>query len=292
MVDSRKRYLPKIGANYLYVIISVALVLFLMGFFGAAVVQTNDLIGHFKEQVNIIVELEDAAATNELNQFREMILESAYLKDSSLQFISKEQGATMLNEALGEDLLRADLPNPLYNVFIFNVKSAYLVEDSLSQIRKSLLHFSFVSDVYYQESLINELARNFERIGYLAFGVSIFFVIIAVVLMHNTIRLALYSNRFLIKNMELVGASWQFISRPYLLKSMLYGLMSSGIAIAALSLLLWFLTKEVEQISLIESVWKIILLFIGLIFIGVLITTLSTYYVVNKYLKMRVDDLY
>lgn len=292
MVDSRKKYLPKIGANYLYVVISVALVLFLLGFFGAAVVQTNDLIGHFKEQVNIIVELEDAAAANELNQFREMILGSDYLIDSSLQFISKEEGATMLNEALGEDLLRADLPNPLYNVFIFNVKADYLMEDSLSQIRKSLLHFSFVSDVYYQESLINELARNFERIGYLAFGVSIFFIIIAVVLMHNTIRLALYSNRFLIKNMELVGASWQFISRPYLLKGMFYGLISSGIAIAGLSLLLWFLTQEVDQINLIESVWKIVLLFIGLIFIGVLITTLSTYYVVNKYLKMRVDDLY
>lgn len=292
MVDSRKKYLPKIGANYLYVVISVALVLFLLGFFGAAVVQTNDLVGHFKEQVNIIVELEDAAAANELNQFREMILGSDYLKDSSLQFISKEEGATMLNEALGEDLLRADLPNPLYNVFIFNVKADYLMEDSLSQIRKSLLHFSFVSDVYYQESLINELARNFERIGYLAFGVSIFFIIIAVVLMHNTIRLALYSNRFLIKNMELVGASWQFISRPYLLKGMFYGLISSGIAIAGLSLLLWFLTQEVDQINLIESVWKIVLLFIGLIFIGVLITTLSTYYVVNKYLKMRVDDLY
>lgn len=292
MVDSRKKYLPKIGANYLYVVISVALVLFLLGFFGAAVVQTNDLVGHFKEQVNIIVELEDAAAANELNQFREMILGSDYLIDSSLQFISKEEGATMLNEALGEDLLRADLPNPLYNVFIFNVKADYLMEDSLSQIRKSLLHFSFVSDVYYQESLINELARNFERIGYLAFGVSIFFIIIAVVLMHNTIRLALYSNRFLIKNMELVGASWQFISRPYLLKGMFYGLISSGIAIAGLSLLLWFLTQEVDQINLIESVWKIVLLFIGLIFIGVLITTLSTYYVVNKYLKMRVDDLY
>ena len=292
MVDSRKKYLPRIGANYLYVVISVALVLFLLGFFGAAVVQTNDLVGHFKEQVNIIVELEDAAAANELNQFREMILGSDYLIDSSLQFISKEEGATMLNEALGEDLLRADLPNPLYNVFIFNVKADYLMEDSLSQIRKSLLHFSFVSDVYYQESLINELARNFERIGYLAFGVSIFFIIIAVVLMHNTIRLALYSNRFLIKNMELVGASWQFISRPYLLKGMFYGLISSGIAIAGLSLLLWFLTQEVDQINLIESVWKIVLLFIGLIFIGVLITTLSTYYVVNKYLKMRVDDLY
>jgi len=292
MAEKKKKYAPKIGPNYFYVIISVSLVLFLLGFFGAAVIQTGDLIGHFKEQVNIIVELEDGADTSKVADLTTYLLGSNYLKDSSLQFISKEQGATMLNEALGEELLRADLPNPLYDVLVFNVKAHYLVEDSLSQIRERIRKYSFVSDLYYQESLINQLARNFERIGYLALGVSIFFILIAIVLMHNTIRLALYSNRFLIKNMELVGASWRFISRPYLLKSLVYGLISATIAIVGLSFIFWLFAKEVQQINLVDSIWKMVLLFFCLITIGVAITGLSTLYVVNKYLKMRVEDLY
>ena len=170
--------------------------------------------------------------------------------------------------------------------------SNYLVADSLQQIRQSLKQYTFVSDVYYQESLINEIATNIERLAYLALLISIFFVFVAILLIHNTIRLALYANRFIIKNMQLVGASWGFISKPYLIRSLWQGVFSAILAILTLFLISFLVTREINTYISFGQSWRVGLLFLGLLILGILITTSSTYYAVNKYLKMRTDDLY
>lgn len=283
---------PKTRPNYLYVILSVALVLLLLGIFGLAVIQTQQLASYFKEQVNILIELENDTDEAQKETLTKYLRNTRYLKDSTITFISKEEGAKLLSEEFGEDFLDMDMPNPLYDIFSFNVKANYLNRDSLTEARRSIKGFPFVNDVYYQETFVNEIARNLQQVGFIALGISLIFVIIAVTLIHNTIRLALYANRFIIKNMQLVGASWSFISRPYLVRSGWHGLLSALIAIAILTLLLLFLTNEISQISILDYGWKVGLLFIGLIVLGMLINIVSTYYVVNKYLQMRVDDLY
>jgi len=282
----------KTKPNYIYAIVSVALVLFLLGFFGLVLLQANSLVKLFKEQINLIVELEEGTSDDAITQLTTFLEEKSYIKPASINFISKEEGATMLREDFGEDFLKLDLPNPLYDVITFNVKAAYLRKDSLEIIRSDVMRHTYVSDMFYQESLVDDIIQNIEKIGYIALAVGLFLIIIAVALIHNTIRLALYANRFLIKNMELVGASWEFISRPYLLRSIKHGVLSAVLAIGVLVGLLWWANYEFQELRTLDNSTSIIILFIGLAMAGVLISTLSTYYVVNRYLKMRVDDLY
>lgn len=278
--------------NYFYSIISVALVLFLLGFFGLIMLSAQNLITTFKEKVNIMVEIMEAATTEEIQGLQKVIEQAAYSKDGSIKYTNKEEAARMMREDFGEDFLKLDLPNPLYDVITFNVRASYLEKDSLENIKLELHSYPAVSDVYYQESLVNQIAQNIRRIGFITLGIGLFFILVAITLIHNTIRLALYANRHLIKNMQLVGASWEFISRPYLNKSMLYGLLSSIIAISALGFLFWWIKQSIPELSLLENITGFIALALTLTVLGVLINALSTYFVVKKYLKMRVDDLY
>lgn len=278
--------------NYLYSIVSVALVLFLLGFFGLVMISAQNLITTFKERVNIMVELVETASTEEIQNLQAVINQAAYSKSGSIVYTNKEEAAQMMREDFGEDFLKLDLPNPLYDVITFNVQANYLQRDSLEVIKSQLKAYEAVGDVYYQESLVNQIAHNIRRIGLIALGVGVFFILVAITLIHNTIRLALYSNRLIIKNMQLVGASWEFISRPYIKKSIFYGLLSSLIAIVALVALFWWVQQSIPELRALASIPGFIVLFLAMMVLGILINAFSTYFVVKKYLKMRVDDLY
>ena len=284
---------PRSQPNYGRSIVSVALVLFLLGFFGMVVLQARQLVGLLKEEINLIVEIDEAANKEAKTALQEYLESSAFLKPGSLQYISKEEGIRLLRDDFGNDFMEAGLPNPLYDVFVFNVKSSFMHPDSLADIRSNLMkNWYTVSDVYYQQGLIDTLAKNLRRIGWVSLGISLFFIFVAFVLIHNTIRLALYSNRFLIKTQELVGASWEFISRPFLRRSLWNGVLSGLLGIALLNGLLWLAQQEIPELRALHDWPSILVLFGVLILMGILITWSSTFYVVNKYLKMRVDDLY
>jgi cell division transport system permease protein len=209
-----------------------------------------------------------------------------------VRFISREEGAEMMQEEFGEEFLKLDMANPLYDVVIFNVKSDFMESDSLQKVREEVLQFDFVSDVYYQQSVTDAIASNLKKVSFFVLGAGLFFIVVAVALILNTIRLALYSNRFLIKNMELVGASWDFISRPYLTRSLKHGLLSSFLACGVLALLLFLLFKDAPEFREMIFLPGIGVIFGGLMLLGVFICVGSTYFVVKKYLRMRVDDLY
>ncbi|MBK7410871.1 MAG: hypothetical protein IPJ40_24100 [Saprospirales bacterium] len=284
---------PRSQPNYGRSIVSVALVLFLLGFFGMVVLQARQLVAMLKEEINLIVEINDIATLEEKTALQTHLESSAFLKPESLRYISKEEGIQLLRDDFGEDFLEAGLPNPLHDVYVFNVKAQFMHPDSMTSIRTGLMkNWYSVSDVYYQQGLIETLAKNLRRIGWVSLGISLFFIFVAFVLIHNTIRLALYSNRFIIKTQELVGASWEFISKPFLRRSVWNGVFSGLLGIALLNVLLWGAQQEIPELKELHDWPSILFLFGILIAIGVLITWSSTYYVVNKYLKMRVDDLY
>lgn len=285
---STKRTKP----NYIYSIISVALVLFLLGFFGLIILHAQRLMIVFKEKVNILAELKESSLETEVDTFKLALENYTFVKEGSVNFISKEEAVELMQEEFGEDFLKLDLPNPFFDVITFNVKAVYLEKDSLQNIREELISYAAVNDVFYQESLTDNIGKNIKRMGFLALGISLFFILVAVTLIHNTIRLALYSNRFLIKNMELVGASWEFISRPYILKAIFQGLLSSIIAIVTLGLIMYWVWQDIPEIRELTDIPGYIALAVLLIVVGILINTLSTYLVVKKYLKMRLDDLY
>ncbi|PSR15354.1 MAG: cell division protein FtsX [Bacteroidetes bacterium] len=283
---------PRQRPNYLYTIISVSAVLFLLGFFGLVLLQTHQLTKALKEQVDIIVELvagteEDsrAALERQLNNF-------AFVLPHSVTFTSREAALELMSDELGEDLLNLDLPNPLYDIFTFNVSARYLTGDSLTEIRNLLIQQPIVTDVYYQESLVDQLARNMKKLSWILLAVAGLFVLLALTVIHNTIRLALYANRFLIKTQELVGATWEFISRPYLRKALGHGLTSALLAIGLLLAFQFWLQLQLPEIRKLQSPLAFGALFLGLIILGMLINWLSTYFVVRKYLRLREEDLY
>lgn len=279
--------------NYLYSIVSVALVLFLIGFFGLIILHAQRLVKTFKENVALMAEMQDTVTTAQIDTLGAFLRNSDFVLEESVRFISREEAAQLMQEDFGDDFLKLGLPNPFYDVFIFNIKAAQMQTDSLENIRSTIrAQYPFVTDVFYQESIVDNVINNMRRVGYFALAMGIFLVFVAAALIYNTNRLALYANRFLIKNMELVGASWEFISRPYLLRSVLHGLLSGVIAVGALILLLLWARTQVPDLRILQDLTSFATLFAGLVVLGVLINTVSTYFVVKKYLKMRVDDLY
>lgn len=278
--------------NYFYAILSVALVLFLLGLFGLIAIQANQLIKVFKERINVLVEIQEGTDTETISNLQARLEKSSFTKDNSVAFISREEAARDMSETFGEDFLKLDLPNPFYDIITFNLNAEYVHADSLQRIKAGIARDPYVTGVYYQENLVDEVGGNINRIGWISLIAALFFIIVAVTLIHNTIRLSLYANRFIIRNMELVGASWEFISRPYLIRALRHGLLSAAIAIGVLILLLSWVQNRFPEIKQIEDLTGFILLFAGLIIMGILINMASTYYVVRRYLRMREDDLY
>lgn len=278
--------------NYFYTIISVAMVLFLLGFFGILFLQAQQLTNIIKEKVSILVEIEQDAPALYIDSLLQKIEADTFTKPASTTLITKEEALASLKADFGEDFINLDLPNPLYDVISFHLKGAFMTAEKLQQIRQQLKTKPFVKDVYYQEGLVHQIVNNVKKVSWLFLVLSLLFLTIAITLIHNTIRLALYANRFLIKNMELVGATWGFISKPFIRRSIFHGILSAILAILLLICLLLFVQKYIPEL---QHYWhgpSLLFLFIGLLLLGMLINGLSSYFVVNKYLNMRLDDLY
>ncbi len=278
--------------NYLYSIISVAAVLFLLGFFGLLLVQSRQLVQVLKEQVDIIVELVPLTPDSTLQTVRQRLANSRFVLPESVGYTSREDALAMMSDELGEDLLKLDMPNPLYDIFTFHVRAEYLTADSLSHIREVLVAHPAINDVYYQQGLIEQLAQNRKKVAWLLLGVAILFTALALTVIHNTIRLALYADRFLIKTQELVGASWEFISRPYLRKALWHGLLSALLSIGLLVGLQYAIRQQVPEVAAFQTPPLLGSVFLGLLILGLFISWLSTYRVVRKYLRLREDELY
>ena len=288
---TRRKLRPK--PNYLSAIISVALVLFLLGLFAIISAHSGDLSDYFKERINIIIELKDNTDADKAALIMSDLKSRQEIIGESVQFISKEEAIELLKEDFGEDFLLLDMPNPLFDVILFNVKGEYLSREALLQITSNIKQkMSGISEIYYQESLVDSILENVERLSYFILVLGIIFVIVTIALIHNSIKLALYSNRMLIKNMELVGASWGFIQRPFLGKAALHGLISGIIACAMLAGLLYLAIRKYDAILEVLNEQWLILTFAGIIVSGVLLTLLSTYLVIRRYLRVQLDDLF
>ncbi len=283
----------KLSGNHLSAGISVSMVLFMLGLFALIFLQANSLLEYMREHINIIVELKRDTLPEKREELEAYLQRSPYLKKGTLQYISREEAFRQMKEEYGKDIEVLKGINPMYDTYVFNVSAEYLDSTVLERMRTSLKsRFAFINDLYYQESLISLAAANLKKIGWGALGLGLLLAIVALLLIHNTIRLSLQENRFLIKNMQLVGASWDFISRPYLFKSALTGLISALIAIAALEFVRRSLIQQIPELAEVQNPSKILLIYGSLLIIGILMYLLSTYWVVRKHLKMRVEDLY
>lgn len=278
--------------TYFYAIISVALVLFILGFFMLTALHGRKLVTLFKEKVDIWLELKPGTPEAEVPRIIAAIRQSPFVKKETVTLITREQAMADMKKELGDNSLLEDNPDLLRDVIRFNVHADYLESDSLLAWREALRQDSLIADLYFEAANTGNVGKNIQNLGLIALGLGILLIFAAVTLIHNTIRLALYSNRFIIKNQELVGASWTFISRPYIQRGIMNGLISAAFAIAALIATLWWLYSLIPELRQLQDINSSVAVFVGLTIAGVLISGLSTYFVVNKFLHMRVDDLY
>lgn len=278
--------------NYIYTIVSVALVLLLLGLFGMWLLQAAHLSKTLKEQIDILVELRDDTATEDRESLMRKLGTETYVRAGSVEFLSREDALLEMGDEINHDLVDLDLPNPFRDVITFNVGAAYLQADSLAWITRAVGANPVVLDVYYQESFIDRVVSNAQRIAYMFLGLGLLLVLIAVVLIHNTVRLSLYANRFLIKTQELVGATWGFISRPYLRRAFWHGLLSGLIAIGGLVGIQFWLQDQIPELQMFEQPTWLLGLYGAMLILGIGISYLSHLSVVRKYLRMRIDDLY
>ena len=275
--------------NYFYSIISVALVLFLLGFFGTALLFTRQQVATQQERISMMVELKEGADSATL-EIMSTLPTADFVREA--RFVSKAEAAETMRRSLGNDYIAADMPLPFFDAFTVNLKNDRLTPDSIAAISQRLKENPAVSDVYMDESLAGDVARTVERIALFALAFAAAFIIVAITLIHNTIRLNLFSDRFIIRNMELVGASWSFISRPYIRRGVLNGFLSTLLAVGLMTAVWFFTQKEYPELNLLLSNPVLWVGGAGLILLGVVISWVSTFYVVNKYLRMRLDELY
>jgi cell division transport system permease protein len=198
----------------------------------------------------------------------------------------------MIKQELGDENLLEDLPNMMRDVVQFHVRADKLNAEDLVLFQEEMRSDSLVSEMFFETANADQISQNMESVSRIALALALLLVAISVVLIHNTVRLALYTNRLLIKNMEIVGATHSFIRAPYLWRSVYNGLWSALIAIVLLIGCLYLLNKYFNGFEQIEANWSIFATFAVLLVLGVFISALSTWFTLNKYLKARVEDLY
>ena len=218
------------------------------------ILHTNGFVNYFKEQINIIVEIKNDAEPGAAHYLEDQLTKEAFVKSGTIKYISKKEAVEILKKDFGDDFLSYGFNNPLYDVITFNVNADYMQAEQLTTLRNDLKENNpVISDVYYQENMIDTVMDNLGKIAWFSLFVSLLFVLVAITLIHYTVRLALFSNRLLIKNMELIGASWEFISKPYIVQSIKNGLISSIIAISVLLLLLIWVRNDLPELALIQN---------------------------------------
>lgn len=280
----------RLRSSYLSSIISISLVLFMLGVIGILVFNAKKLSDFVKENIGFSIFLQEDVREVDANFLRKTLDASPFVKYT--EYISKERAAKALKEELGEDFVDFLGYNPLSASIDVRMKAEYANQDSINKIENYLLKFKQVKEVHYQKSLINLVNENVSKISLVIIVFSSLLLFISLVLINNTIRLSVYSRRFLINTMKLVGASWGFIRKPFLLKSILHGLYAAFIAIMMLSGIIYLVKRELGDIVDIVDLQFIIIIFGVVTLIGVLINLISTYFAVNKFLRQKADDLY
>jgi len=290
---SQKGRTKKSGPNYLFSIVSISLVLLMLGLIGFLMINAHQLSNYFKENIPVSIIIKDGAEDAKVKDLNKTLIAERFVKQAN--FVSKAEAAENFKKDYGDDFESVLGFNPLYSSIELKLNPSHANADSLAVIESQLMQNEVVSEVYYEKNLVTDINQKVKYAGIGLFAICILFLIIALTLINNTVRLAMYSNRFLIKSMQLVGATKWFIKKPFLGKSLLNGLISGLLAvigIVALFLLLqsyfpaFFNTNNMEYNLLFLG------LFGAIIITGVLITFLSTTSAVQKYLRLKLDDLY
>jgi cell division transport system permease protein len=278
------------STSYFYAIFGITLVLFVMGIAGALIIEAKKTSKDFKENLSIEVVIKDEADLDRIAALQSTIKGKKYVKN--IQFLSKEEAAKILQKDLGEDFLDILGYNPLYNSFLINVYEDYSSPAGFEGIQKELTALPEIKQVNFQKNILDSLEKTVGKATFIILVVAGLLMAFAVSLIFNTIRLAMFSNRFTIKTMQLFGATKWFIIRPFLGKSILNGFISGVIACLLITALVYYFNHLLPDLGLHTDLITFALLFGGLILFGIIISFISTLTAVLRYLRVKIEDLY
>lgn len=280
----------RLRASYITSIISIMLVLFMLGLLGLIILHGKKLSEYVRENISISVMLKDNAADDLVISYMQRLERTSYVKKA--EFISREQAAKELSNELGEDFVQFLGYNPLPASIDLQLRSGYANTDSIARIEKQLLRSNLVKEVVYQKSLIDQVNSNIRKISLVILSFSLILLFISVILINNTIKLSIYARRFLIRSMQLVGATETFIRLPFIKKSILHGVIAALTAILLLIGALFLARQRMPEIIALQDVEQFTIFFAGILILGVLLSVFSTWIAVNKFLRMKIDSLY
>jgi cell division transport system permease protein len=286
----------KLGSYpFFSVVFSITLALFVIGLFGVLIIYSGELARLVKENVKIQVYLKNQLTDDEIKSIEKKLTESDFVlknpKQKTVVFISKEAAARQFIRDTGEDFNFLG-ENPLRSSFLVNVDTAFQTKKKLNDIKFRVERIDGVFQVHYEAQVIEKVNSNIAQIGLVLFGVAFILLIVVVLLINSTLRLALFSQRFLIRSMQLVGATKAFIQWPFMLRAALHGALAGIVASGLLLLLIRYGHDRVEELRLVANEERIMTLLGSLLALGIFVAVISTWRAVQKYLRLSLDELY
>lgn len=277
-------------SSYFSVVLSIFLVLFLLGILGFFIINSKKLADDFKEEIAMTVFFKNEANDSIVKAFGKELKTTRFAK--SFVYVSKEAAAKQHSDIIGEDFMTFLGENPLKNSYDIHLKADYVIRDSIAKIESRLRKNAMISDIVYDKQLVNLVNDNINKVSMWILIVSGFLTFVAFILINSSLRLSIYSNRFIIKTMQMVGATKSFIRKPFIMRSIRLGMIGAGLAILALIGVLIYLENSFPSLGILDDKLVIGLVLITVFGIGILITWISTYFATQRFLNLRTDDLY
>lgn len=288
--QNNKATVRKLRSSYFTTTISIALVLFLLGMIGLLVLNANRLSTYVKENLGMTVMLRDDAREAEVRKMEKTLSASAMVK--SVVYLDKERAAEQMKEELGEDFVEFLGFNPLLSSIDVKLYADYATPEGMAQVERLIKDYPEVKEVHYRKDIVYLINENINRISLVLFCFSGLMLLVSVTLINNTVRLMVYSKRFLIRTMQLVGATNNFIRRPFIGSSLMQGILGGLIANVLIASVIYLLAKELSGVISFDNIYVVAILFASVFVVGILMTLISTLISVNRYLNVRTADLY
>ena len=297
MYKERKKIAKKTFGNFPFisVIFSVTLSLLLLGLFSFFLLSSFNVKNYLESNTEINIYLNKKISPSQIEQIKRTLYTKEYSltnTESTLNYVSSEEAAKNFESEIGEDFVDFLGNNPLRDLIILKINSDYFDLERLNIIESDILKIPGVYQVEYSKELIDNINKNVANISFVFIGLFLILLIISVILINNTLRIALFSQRFLIRSMQLVGATANYILRPFILRGMMYGLIAGIISSGMLYVIIEIAERRISNLELVISLEQLGVIFISLIFTGIIMVILSTYSAVSKYLNSTLDELY
>ena len=278
----------RLFTSYVSITVIISIVLFLFGFFGIFFISSNSIANSFKENFSISIFFKENAKNIEIIQLQNELLMSSYIE--KLKYISKDDALLIMKDEYGQDFIKELGFNPLLNSIDFNLKSEFVESKSLDSISAIISEKKYVDEITYDKNLINTINNNIKRISFWLIPSIVILLLITFLIINSSIRLSIYSNRQLIKTMQLVGATKSFIRKPFIKTNIFLSLISSLISITMIISLIYYIDLNISFIDNIE-IQSLFLLFIIITVLGMIISYISTFFATQNILKIKADNL-